>query len=173
VHLPGIGCDRRGYGATRAATLTGIHGNRGNAGEHILDAVFQFRDQLTLMLFYPLALGDVSQDDRVEALPTDVEFRYRGFGRKLFTVIASSNHFLPLAHAARDIWTRRETFDVPLVGRVKTDWNENIDRLSENLDRRVAKHSLRGLVEEIDPMLGINGYDRVTCNCYNARKLRF
>jgi hypothetical protein len=54
------------------ATLASIRGNRGNAREHILDAVIEFRDQLTLVLFCPLAFRDVSQDDRVEALPADV-----------------------------------------------------------------------------------------------------
>src|SRR5215813_568654 len=138
-----------------------MHGDRGNAGEHILDAVVKFRDHLTLKLFCPLALCDVSQYDRVEALSADVELGYRGLGRKLFAVLASPNHFLSFAHAARDIRTPREAFDVLFVGRMKTGGNKNIDRLPENLARWVTKHSLRGLVEEVDPMLGINGYDRV------------
>jgi len=119
----------------------------------------------------PLALGDVSQDDRVEAFPADIEFGYRGLGGKFLTILASCNHFLPLAHAARNIRTRCEAFDVLLMGPVKSGWNKNIDGLAEHLGRRVAKHSFCCLVEDADPKQGIDGHDRVAGNRQDAGEL--
>src|SRR2546430_8410102 len=43
----------------RAAALARIHGNHGNAREHVFDAVVKLRDQQALVLVSPLARGNV------------------------------------------------------------------------------------------------------------------
>ena len=79
----------------RAAALARIHGDHGNAREHVLDAVVKLGDQPALVLFGPLALRDVTgQALDAYALPGCIKL-----GRCCFL----EPHFRPSGRITRNV----------------------------------------------------------------------
>src|SRR3954466_13439051 len=76
----------------RAAALASILGDRGNAGEHVLDAVVKLRDQKALVFVSPLALCNVDgQALDAYTLPGRVELGHRCFLEPYFPPVGSGH----------------------------------------------------------------------------------
>src|SRR6266511_2699370 len=124
----------------------------------------KFEVLLLQRLLEMLSDGNIAQKDREDILALDLEFRDRGFGRKLGSVFAPAVDIAALAHAPGRIARGCKFNQMLMMRRRKSLRQKQIDRLPNDLLRRVAEDLLRTLVEQRNTLPLIDGDNRVVGN---------
>jgi hypothetical protein len=101
----------------------------------------------------------IAQNNRKQPAAGQVEASYRCVGRKLAAIVPQAKHLPPLTHPPRDLRRLGERPDVARMHVAETLWNQDVQRLADDVLGVPTKDHLGAVIERDDLLIVVDRND--------------